>query len=1137
MKMPVLTEKQLSAIGCKGNMAVTAGAGTGKTLVLVERYLDILLKQEVDIRQILAITFTKKAAAEMMTRVADRIDGLLADSNTGHKRERLLQIRGHLSAAYISTIHSFCSRILREYPVEAGIDPDFTQLSDMQFELLFNEALNESLNELNSEEENWMDLFRALRIWSVEQMLREALGHRFEMQRVLEIYDNHSPEDLYTQLVASYLKEGKGNTDPAILKQILFQVQEILVIAQNQGLNDPIIEELKELQKADDQNSIEFWRALVNLRSRFTTQKKQAYTNLRFLGGKQLWGEVHSGKVLRLSGLFAELAELPEPVPGPVDLRNFRIMVQFLALYRRVEERFRLKKQLYNMVDYDDLQLLVYHLLNTNDTLRQSVARRFRYIMVDEFQDTNPLQWAIINLLGDLSDKKHFIVGDPKQSIYGFRNADVRVFNRVKQSFISHAPDERHMTDIVLEDSFRFKEHLAGFINRLFGGIMRNETGREWEVGYDPMVCKRRDADGGEVVITLLEGDSQPASIAAHVTSIWRGSEWKPGDIALLLRTRNHLLEIEETLRKEGIPFKTIGGIGFFQRQEIFDVYHLIRFLISPEDDIALIGLLRSPFADISDEGIFMLSLEKEPARYWQKLLRANDDFKLPSDDRRKLKRFRELAENWLYWRDRMSFNELLDSIFNQSGFRAIYAADQKAARYLANLDKILDQAVELERSGFASLADFGEALQNLIRSQIQESEAQVEIEDKTTVKIMTIHQAKGLEFPVVILPYLEQQLRSESYNTAIFDEQYGFAPALADEDRPGYLQETVRKRARQKALAELKRLFYVGCTRAKDKLILLGSTKAGSIPSETPLSWLVDQFEIDPAGHTGPVIDTGVTISYTMPATRVTPGRAAGQITRNIRTLQDHIDRHSMTEQRPYYFLAMEDQPAGEIFSATQLMIYDRSPVEYYERYHLGYFASDYDFSLRLESEEDTAILRGKLIHKYFEEYQDFDLRRTLHEYEITDEGLIRRLRGEVEETIDRITKSEKISAILGAKEYANEVSVICTMREDLLTGMIDRLFRNDNDEWEIIDYKTNRISPSQVDETARTYRLQLDVYALLLAGLFPAQDVYRVNLYFTHIDLLRTFEYRSQDLGLCEKKITEKIRGIKTLNPYRSA
>ncbi len=779
--------------------------------------------------------------------------------------------------------------------------------------------------------------------------------------------------------------------------------------------------------------------------------------------------------------------------------------------------------------------LLVYDLLKSDESLCQNIAERFRYIMVDEFQDTNPLQWEIVGLLGNLNDNKYFIVGDPKQSIYGFRNADVRVFQQVKQSFIDNSPEDQYLTDIIMEDSFRFKTHLAEFINHLFTAIMSNNSGIEWEVGYDSMSCKRADADGGEVEIGLVENDSQPEFIAANIQNMIRQLGWEFGDIAILLRTRNHLVELEETLRQEGIPFKTIGGIGFFQRQEIYDVYHLVRFLISPSDDIAVIGLLRSPFADISDEGIFMLACEKEPSGYWQKVLKADQSKGMLSDEYQKIKRFRALAKKWLYWRDRMSFNELLDRIFNQSGFRAVYAADQKSARYLANLDKILEQAVELERGGFASLADFGEALQNLIRSQVQESEAQVEIEDKKTVKIMTIHQAKGLEFPVVILPYLEQQLRSESFNNVIFDEEFGFAPTLSGGNDPGFLPRIVRTRAHQKILAELKRLFYVGCTRAKDRLILTGTIHAGNVPTNTPLSWLISHLDIDPAHLTNTELHHGISIRCSMPGTeeiRVTP---PGQIMSNIVRIRDYVSGQTRSEAKPDYFLGLEARPEGEVFSATQLMIFGHNPAEYFERYHLGYFASDYDFSLRLETEEDTALLRGKLIHKYFEEFPEFDLERTLYEYEITDPKIITRMHDEVAETIERIGKSVQISDIMAAKEYINEVSVMRKLGDDLITGTLDRLFRNRDGKWEIIDYKTNRISVGHVDQVTTMYKRQLEVYALLLAGLYPDQGIYPVNLYFTHIDLLRQHRYKAEDLRKFEDSIRETIKGIKKFSPYR--
>ena len=1132
-----LTKKQQAALDCTRNIAVTAGAGTGKTFILVERYLDILINHDTDIRQVLAITFTRKAAAEMMKRVAERLNRLLQVEQSDKKREHLVHIRDYLSAAYISTIHSFCARILREYPVEAGIDPDFVQLNDIQYEILFKETFDETLGELGSDEESWLDLFRFIRLTSIEQMLREALVHRFELRAVLDRYENATSGSLFEEIVSTFLREAGERTDPLTLSLIGSRAAKIVNLPAGTTDEQPALAALRKFLTAGDPEKIAYWQALWELRNIFTTRDNKAYLNLGQLGGKDFWGADNTGEVLRLSSLLAGITDLPGPVPSERDRLLLMLTGKFFKFYRLIEKRFTQKKQQYNAVDYEDLQLLVYDLLQNNENLREEIAKRFRYIMVDEFQDTNALQWEIISMLGGPDDRKHFIVGDPKQSIYGFRNADVRVFQNVRRTFTERAGENRDLTDIVMEDSFRFKSGMAEFINRLFAGLMNSGTDSEWEVGYDPMSCRREDPEGGIVELALLGDRIQPEFIAASIKEMESESGIPYGDMAVLLRTRNHLVEIEEMLRREGIPFKTIGGIGFFQRQEIYDVYHLIRFLISPADDVAVVGLLRSPFAGISDASLFMLSQAENGRGYWEKLQNAEKISGIPAEDRGKLARFRNLGARWLYRRDRMSFNELLDNIFSFSGFRAIYASDQKAARYLANLDKILEQAVEFEQAGFSSLADFGEALQNLIRSQIQESEAPVDFEDKTTVKIMTIHQAKGLEFPVVILPYLEQRLRPESYGKVIFDEIYGFAPPLTDEDSPGFMQHIVRNRAHRKAVAELKRLFYVGCTRARDRLLMLGTAENGKIPEETPLRWLTGNFDIDPGKITDGMTNDGLIIHSDLPEKQKTGHQGLSRIPDRIQDIRKALEAEDPAVSKTNRFLPPEDRPEGEIFSATQLMIFSRSPAEYFERYHLGYFASDYDFNLSSGKEEDAAILRGKLIHKYFEEYPEFDLARTLSEYEITDSDIVRSLGIELQETIGRVRKSDQISGILSAKEFVNELSITKKTGNDFLTGTIDRLYRNQAGDWEIIDYKTNRISHDDIEKISAEYRIQIEVYALLLAGLYPGQECYRVNLYFTHIDILRSFDFDVEDLDRSERRLQEIIDGIRQLDPYMPA
>jgi len=1154
-RMIKLTENQHAALIRDRDIAVTAGAGTGKTLILVERYIDILLKEEIDIREILAITFTNKAAAEMLSRVALKIDTSLAESRNDTHHKKLLKIRNHLSSAYISTIHAFCSRLLREYPMEAaGLDPGFNTLNTIQSEFLIEECIDEVISKIDIRDQDWLDLFRTFNPQSVKDMIRVALEHRFEMKGVMKQFSEAETVPLLENLKEDFFHRVNRAFSQNQLNQIAKTVIELLNHDDSGGeapdIKEKVLIGMENFVESGASDTIDFWIYLFSMARLLTTGEGRAYSNLAQLGSQQAWTAAQKETLLNLSALLSPISiwqnDNFSSCPGNTEeiiLKNLR---KFYDLYQNIEKRYNDAKLQQNSIDFDDQQLMAYQLLCDHEDIRQQVANRFKYIMVDEFQDTNLLQWRIIELISKNKNNNVFVVGDPKQSIYGFRNADVRVFNTVKDEMVENSAD----SDLLLYESFRFKKAVSDFVNTVFQEVLHVSPENPWEVGYDRIESKRTDSESGKIELSLLnkvkDQNVQANFIASHIINLLAEGQYKAGEISIMLRTRTHLSEIENTLREYGIIYQTIGGIGFYQGQEIYDTYHLLKFLLNPNDNLALIGLLRSPFANVSDEGLFFLSINDKETSYWQKLHLLDDIDHLPKSDREKLLMFFKNATKWIRKRDRIGYFELLSQIFNESFYRAITVSDFKGDQVVANIDKILNIVLDYEKGRFTSIVDFAESLNRLMNTYQKEGEALLEFEEDNSVKIMTIHQAKGLEFPVVYLPYLNQRLNSAGISQVFFDDGWGVVSQVNDRflnskkpiQNSYYLYDLIKYKNKTKELAELKRLFYVGCTRARDHLILCGEMNKNKIPTDTPLSWLLNSLELYPEDLNAERIDVSSNLSIQIHTTFKRPDsiqeKERKKTIETLDRLADIVPSNFHDVEEPPFLLKTTDTPKGEMFSATQLMTFIEDREEYHKRYHLGFFEDDYDELGMIKSNEVDGLLRGRLLHRLMEDYPQIQIESLLDEIDLADEQLRIKLKQEVSKLRNQIDKSLKIKPTLSAKEFRNEVSVFRKLGTDYITGKLDRIYKNNQEKWVVIDYKTNSITSSQLSETISKYQVQIETYALLIAGAFPEQKTYEVCLYFLIPDELHSEIFDIDRLLLLEKKYKKIIEEIKQYYPY---
>jgi ATP-dependent helicase/nuclease subunit A len=1121
--MDTLTAHQRLALAHDHHLSVTANAGSGKTRVLVERYLDLVLHAGAAVGEIVALTYTEKAASELRRRIADGVATRLVQTPDPADRLRLEAVRDRLPGAFIGTIHSFCSRLLREHPVEVDVDASFVVVEGSDAQALVSESMREAFRSLlggpAAEGEAVLRTFATVGKRRALSLLHALVSRRDLIDRLT------GPDGLYSltdeHILAHWDQMIRSAVDAAI---------SVSAVTADAG---------RILSGATGKDAVEVRRAADALRDAASTpDRAMAFLALadalltregsvrKSVLGKGSEGEAWDAEALRLKTraeavrpLLPALREPAAGVHGPL-LAATRTL---LSTARAVLAVYDAKKHDAALLDFEDLQLLTRRLL-ADPAVRARLAERFRYIMIDEYQDTNQLQYDILlPLLDHLAGGNLCIVGDPKQSIYGFRGADVAVFNRTKDDIARHAgPDGT----LVLEESFRPLRDLVAFVNLLFGGLMAGEEGDQ-SLRYEPLVRARKNSAPGRVEILLPpsgddeEGQSEGDLIARRIAALHEagypvhGRDEQPhpvryADCAILLRSRGPLPGIELALLNHHIPYLVTGGIGYFQTQDIYDFYNYLRFLLDPADDVALAGILRSPLFCVSDAELFESVSDRRGATLWGHLLSRGQTASAS------LRRATEILTDDCAVGRRMPVPELIARIVQRSQYAAKIAGTPRGEQSQANLDKLMRLARGYEAQGFTSLFDFVRRLQRLIDEE--EKEGQGVIESRTdAVRVMTVHAAKGLEFPVVILSHLHRKFRFE--NELLIDEGSGIGFAMGDRSETAPVVHLMKMRARRRVVEEEKRILYVGCTRARDMLILSG------VPAKAPadthaMGWVLEavggvtaletdllrcpctteilELEGDTTVRRGedhvleiPLLRTVAPVEQPQPAAMPPAAMPLGAM-----PLVD-ITR-------------IEREGKGEIYSATKIKTYADCPARYYLQYVLGLPAGHGPFSRADDDEwsdrELPPELRGTVFHAIMEHAGTLTGREGKLGREIE-----RVLRAEAPvgilpspsmvETIARLVRevvsSKPWDEIMQGTDVRTEFTLSVDLGQDFLTGTIDRLYRDREGVLTILDYKTDTVDETTAAQRAEEYWPQLRFYALLVSRLYGVSRIRLVLLF----------------------------------------
>lgn len=835
-QMDPSSEQEPAILDRGRDVVVTAGAGAGKTLTLVARYLS-LLDEGLDLRKVVAVTFTQKAAREMRNRARKEISHYRDTGLDADEKEKWDDRYRGLDAARIDTIHGLCSEILRSHPAEAGVDPHFRVLDEGLAGVAIAGVVDEALT-WAANNDDLVDLFTLLGEGPLRATLSRMLTRRLDVEACLE----SAPKEVWPAWEKGICEHIRGLLDKVESEfEKLRGLRDDGTLARAEAAGDKLAPDVR--------SRLEIWDGIAACLAKGDWVR--AATLLSTLRGR-MPGKAgdpknwlpHEKPALDWLGKWYDKGP-KNWLGGGIDEAHERRLADatpaLWALYAYASDRYRRLKEENQALDFDDLEARALALLRDNPAVRERWQREVEALLVDEFQDTNGRQRDLVLLLnGDQG--RLFIVGDAKQSIYRFRGADVAVFRAERDRIKAGG------ANFPLETSYRAHRDLIAALNALLRPVLgeAEDPSRPWAEPFAPL-CHHREVPlpglrAPFVELHLTVGpksggalERAAAALAGRIQElVTSGIQVKEqtkegdkaqslgyGDIAILCRASASFQDYENALEKAGVPFLSLAGGGFYDRPEIRDVLNALRAVADPTEDLALVGMLRSPACGLSDAALYLLcgAATKATPGLWDVLKEAEGVEGLTAEDLRRAQDAAALIGGLHELVGRTPVADVLKAFLDKTNYRAalVRAGQLRGAR---NISKLLAYA---HASEIVGVGDFLEYVAGLRDVGARESEARTA--DVGAVQILTIHAAKGLEFPVVAIGDITH--RRAGISGMLLDPKLGLLlPAADSQGRLPAVYGVGSAREDQLEEAESDRLLYVAATRARELLLLSGCIK-----------------------------------------------------------------------------------------------------------------------------------------------------------------------------------------------------------------------------------------------------------------------------------------------------------------------
>jgi len=1074
---PLNNKASSSAIETGKSVHLSASAGSGKTRALKDRYLallDALDRRKLNIDQAVAITFTDKAAAEIKERV---LHGLA---------EPMLKkiIRGRQDLR-ISTIHSFCMNLLKRYPLEAGLPPDFGVLDSRDQASKISQAIEDTL-EASDRDPVIMNPLLGFTVDELVKTIEYLIAVRSRLKR-MEI-DAGGPDGLIRS-VSNGMDIGFAENEVRSLlvrpewRASLLRMEQLL---QAEGEAYDVCAGPHHILLAEACNAEAAFRISSEMLLIYFTREnaprkltKIAASACKAKKNRKEYEDLY----FSIQAMLYQLRNNCERIRAGLEA------VSMLRLYLRAEERYQAAKLREGLLDFDDLEIGTYRLLQSLESpdILYWLDRKILHFLVDEFQDTSDIQWAILDKLtseifsGKGADKfmtpTLFVVGDEKQSIYRFREANYRLIENVRQKMETYlSPDAREIR--TLEKNFRSTTEVIETVNSVFAGL--------WQGSYAPSEVARTEHTGSARLIEVLAGAAGPTEaelLARELRSLkenntivydrtdaaWETRPMTYDDCAILIQSRTRLKEYEAALQDAGVPFRVVGGIGFYEEDEIQAIMNTLFFLRNNDDKLALAAALTSALFALTDKDLFDLTQDSRGMLSALKELRPDAH---------------ELIHSWQSLAGLVPLASLMHTIINNTG--AYVRFGRKSPQAIFNIDKLLDTARDFDRRGYTTLQDFVDWVRNIRRTEQREAAADMNLPGvHGSVSILTVHKAKGLEFPVVFLPGMNQVAKSLSTgpDSLIHDAKGIVRMAIKDSSNPVYEEMWKGDEGEQQELMrEHQRLLYVAMTRARDHLVMIGTLRDG----KTPISqntWLDYLHRTILAGQGNGDASAPRILHYSYPSwqpqdrsaepapiQRSTQPRSPG-VSIDVRAVLENLSpiprSGAMEWKRATDFNAPESGTA--IWPAA----------------------------LPVQAPVVSPLLRGTVLHRCLEEYAGtgvYELDSMLQHPELL--ALDAETRSQFRNDVDTVLRS-----ILGNKDLTwifergpdtySELPFLYNKQKSIVSGIIDRLIVRHRKGF-VVDYKSILIE----NDTALAfwkehYRPQIELYCEAAKDIFGLESV----------------------------------------------
>jgi ATP-dependent helicase/nuclease subunit A len=1104
IELPDASERERAATTFDRNVVVTAGAGTGKTRLVVDRLAHLLMRDpETKLTQIVALTFTNKAANELKLRLRERLESYIAarlDAAANNPKyeeaqnevralmdryrlskekldRRALDALRQIERSEIGTIHSFAATLLRLYPIESGVDPQFIEDDGARFDRLFDELwdawLGGELARGSSRAEQWKRALRKVRLDEIRDLASSLCSETVDLERLRALArEGKVPGDILAWLAA-------------LEKRAVALLERHPENRSNEKLVRVARGVLEKFLRSGAGGDCEILQGDADSLSTSLNKKLKG------------WPEEDLEEAQELVRVARALCQ----VDGSLTRDLCELLIPFA-------ESFRATFTGNGLISFDGLLARARALVRDHAPVREQLKRRFSAILIDEFQDTDPMQYEILIYLAEeigtratdwskvkLAPGKIFVVGDPKQSIYAFRRADIEAYLEVVEKIIK----AQNGIECRLRANFRSHGKILDVVNGVFERLIQPREGLQPAyVAIEPAPPKK-NSDGEPAVlpfrkVTLRKVlgvddeklDSELARrLEAESLARWLDEEIlgkaeivdengkktpvEAKHVAILLRKLTDVHHYLEPLRRRGLAYVVEGERHFYAVQEIIDAVNLLRAVDNPHDRLALVGMLRSPLGGLTDAQIY----ELHRARLLD--YRTAESFQ---GDEKSFSNVRELYEILLKLHREiraLPVGEAVAHIFDGAPVRLLAAASFHGEQAVANLEKLRLQAEIMGREGLSTLKEVIARLGARVLEIKEEAESALAEENLDAIRILSIHKSKGLEFPVVVLAGCHTLPREAGGGEpAVLQDWSSNLAGLRTGSCWSLAGLFVAEKARLREQEEQKRLLYVAMTRAREHL-MISAAPAATRRGGSFLAMLEHALGREiAAGHEDRLIAAG-NGTIEMQAVRESlspPGRprTADQPAplkidweSYARLWQRRAQERDTALKTPLFLtptlLKLSEARTTEALPEREkLLIAAEMPLLIGELAHR--FLENWDFSADpAEFRAMLAPFREKWIGPEQQANRD-------------------RLQGELEEIFDSFFSSEAYRELKSAEILGREIPLLIPWDGRIMEGVIDLLYEKDGRLF-LADYKTDRVEPNELAEAASRYHHQVEIYS----------------------------------------------------------